>query len=179
MIKKINQLIQKQRKANLNTKLHEEHGVDTAVHIVCSESTAGALRYSLKRPKTVIALDAYFEIGPIWQLESEIGQAKRFEWLNENINLEQEHYELENKFNNKLLELEDIPRKAPIYLWTANNGGEQTGLRFILSLLKEKDNEFILINTTEMLDKGVFLKEDEEQNFFILVGSPRKFKTPF
>jgi len=67
------------------------------------------------RPKTVIALDAYFEIGPIGQLESPIGQAKRFEWLNENINLEQEHYELENKFNNTLLEIEDIPRKATIY----------------------------------------------------------------
>jgi hypothetical protein len=83
-------------------------------------------------------------------MDQKIGQDSRHEWLNENVNVEQDEYEFENNFSKTLLEIEDIPEFVPIYIWTANNGNEQTGLRFILHLLKEKDNDIVLLNTTEL-----------------------------
>ncbi|WP_066250756.1 DUF1835 domain-containing protein [Neobacillus drentensis] len=150
MAGKINRLIQSQRKRKALS--YEEKG---AVHLVSSESTAGALRFGLDRPKTVIAFHALFSIGPVWKMDQKIGQDSRHEWLNENINMEQAEYEFENNFSKTLLEIEDIPEFMPIYIWTANNGNEQTGLRFILHLLKEKDNDIFLINTTELYHQKI------------------------
>lgn len=145
MVGEINQLIKKQR--HLQSSAHwEEQG---PVHLVSSASTAGALRFGLNRPKKVISFLDPFSIGPVWQLDGKIGQDYRFEWLNENINFELEDYDLENNFTKTLLEIEDIPEYVPIYIWTANNGDEQTGLRFILNFLREKSNEIILINVTD------------------------------
>jgi hypothetical protein len=137
----INRLIQSQRK-----KSSIPNG---AVHLVSSSSTAGALRVGLDRPKTVIGFQDFFSIGPLWKMDQKVGQDFRHKWLNENINVEQDEYELQNNFTKTLLEIEDIPEYDPIYIWTANNGSEQTGLRFLLHLLKEKDNEIFVINVTE------------------------------
>ncbi|WP_211214147.1 DUF1835 domain-containing protein [Neobacillus bataviensis] len=172
MLGKINQLIHKNRLA-----VSPSEG---DVHLACSESTAGALRYGLKRPKTVIGFQAFFDIGPVWQLDQKPGQTKRFEWINENINLEQDHFEIENSFNNTLLEISEIPGNVPVYLWTADNGEEQTGVRFILQLLKDKANEVILLNTTELFEKGNFLKEDEVQTMYHSSGvHPKNLKLLF
>ena len=110
MLKKINQLIHRQRMANL------QENSKRVVHLVCSEAAAGALRFGLNRPKTVIGFQAFFSVGPIWHLDQKIGQTQRFDWLNENINMEQDDYELENNFNNTLLEIAEIPEDSPIYL---------------------------------------------------------------
>ncbi|MEH7481357.1 DUF1835 domain-containing protein [Neobacillus drentensis] len=150
MAGKINRLIQSQRKRESFS--YEEKG---AVHLVSSESTAGALRYGLDRPKIVIAFHDFFSIGPVWKMDQQIGQDSRYEWLNENVNVEQDECEFENNFSKTLLEIEDIPKFVPIYIWTANNGNEQTGLRFILYLLKEKDNDIFLINTTELYHQRI------------------------
>lgn len=143
MAGKINRLIQSQRQRK--TYSFKEEG---AVHLVSSQSTAGALRFGLDRPKTVIGFHDFFSIGPLWKLGQKVGQDFRHEWLNENINVEQDEYEFENNFSKTLLEIEDISEFVPIYIWTANNGNEQTGLRFMLHLLREKDNDIFLINTT-------------------------------
>ncbi|MBT2729855.1 DUF1835 domain-containing protein [Bacillus sp. ISL-75] len=145
MAGKINQLIQSQRK--VSSFNYQNKG---AFHLVSSAATAGALRVGLDQPKTVIGFHDFFSIGPLWKLDQKEGQDIRFEWLNEHINVEQDDFELLNNFSKTLLEIEDIPEFVPIYIWAANNGNEQTGLRFILHLLKEKDNDIVLLNTTEL-----------------------------
>lgn len=145
MAEQINQMIHEQRKSQYQEAV--------PVHIASSESIAGALRFGIKRPKMVIGFHGFFSIGPIWQLDTEEGRAFRGEWLYDNINLYMESYEYESQFSNTLLEIEDIPEKSPIYIWTANNGNEQTGLLFILQLLKERPNQVFLINTTELYEK--------------------------
>lgn len=146
MVGKINELIRIHRK---NSKKNGQ------VHLVSSESTAGALKFGLDRPKTVIAFQDLFSIGPLLKFDELVGQDERHKWLNENINLEQDDYELENYFATTLLEIEDLPEDVPIYIWTANNGNEQTGLRFMLHLLMEKENEVVVINTTELYKKWI------------------------
>ncbi|MEH7081740.1 DUF1835 domain-containing protein, partial [Neobacillus drentensis] len=156
MAGKINRLIQSQRQKKSYS--YKEKG---AVHLVSSQSTAGALRFGLDRPKTVIGFHDFFSIGPLWKLDQKIGQDFRHEWLNENINAEQDEYEFENNFSKTLLEIEDIPEFVPIFIWTANNGNEQTGLRFMLHFLREKDNDIFLINTTEFHRQSIDYKDEK------------------
>jgi hypothetical protein len=137
MLEKINQQIRK----------HRSH-IPGIVHIVASDSAAGSLRFGLERPNTVIGFSGGFAFGPIWHLEQKGGQSLRNEWIFDNINLGMDDFEYENHFANLLLEIADIPEQSPIYLWAGYNGEEQTGIRFILYLLKDMRNDIILINTS-------------------------------
>jgi hypothetical protein len=56
-----------------------------------------------------------------------------------------------------------VPTEVPIYIWCGNNASEQTGIRFILYLLRDKDNEVILLNSTELYEK---YKANEAQSIF-------------
>ncbi|WP_251551050.1 DUF1835 domain-containing protein [Neobacillus muris] len=142
MLEHINQQIQQ----------HRQFPMDGPVHMVVSESAAGCLRFGLERPKTVIGFPDFFAIGPVWQLHETAGQDFRFEWLYEHINTEMEDYERETLFKNTLMEIEDIPEQLPIYLWTANNASEQTGIRFMFKLLSGKANKVFLMNSTSLYE---------------------------
>ncbi|WP_057776153.1 DUF1835 domain-containing protein [Cytobacillus dafuensis] len=158
MVEEINKHIQKKRYLK---GMGNQLG---AVHIVNSESAAGSLRVGLERPKTVIGFPDSFSIGPLWKLDEKIGQSYRKEWLFENINFEQEDYEYENKFTNTLREIEDIANDVPIYIWYGNNADEQTGLRLLLYLLREKTNEIFLMNSIELYVR--YSATEEEQPIF-------------
>ncbi|MBD8070143.1 DUF1835 domain-containing protein [Bacillus sp. PS06] len=120
------------------------------VHLVTSESAAGALRVGLDRPKHVIGFQDSFAIGPLWKLDETIGQSHRNEWFYDHINLEQPNdYEFQNQFSKSLLEIDDIREQDPIYIWTGNNVEEQIGIRFILYLLRNKTNDCYIINSTD------------------------------
>lgn len=93
-----------------------------------------------------------------------MGQTFRNEWFYEHINLEQDDYEYENEFANTLWEIEDIPKQVPIYIWYGNNADEQTGLRFLLYLLRDKTNDVYLINSTELYKKYKTPKFKGQQN---------------
>ncbi|WP_413303583.1 DUF1835 domain-containing protein [Bacillus sp. 1P10SD] len=155
MVGKINELIRIHRKTSTPIKKNGP------VHLVSSDSTAGALKVGLDQPKTVIAFKDLFSIGPLWKLDEKVGQDDRHNWLNENINLEQDDYELENHFTKTVLEIEDIPEDVPIYIWTANNGNEQTGLRFLLHILRNKENEIHVANTTELYKQWIHSNDEK------------------
>jgi hypothetical protein len=145
MTKFINKQIQKHRVID-----------DGPIHIVSTESAAGTIRYSLDRPRKVLAFSDFFSYGPLWKLEMEEGQAYRNEWLFDNINLEfHDDYENEMRFANTLLEIEDIREGVPIYIWVGNNTHEQIGVRFILQLLSGKANVVSLINSTALYQKFI------------------------
>lgn len=131
----------------------ETGGQVTAVHMVSGESTAGSLRVGLERPKVVIGFPDSFSIGPLWKLDEKAGKTFRNEWLYEHINDEQDDFEYENKFTNTLREIEDIPGQAPIYIWYGNNADEQTGLLFLLFILRDKTNDVFLMNSTELYER--------------------------
>ncbi|CAG9606950.1 DUF1835 domain-containing protein [Pseudoneobacillus rhizosphaerae] len=149
MVEEINKQIQHNRQDDSvkETKI--------PIHIVSPEFAAGSLKVGLERPKKVIGFPDFFGIGPLWKLEEKIGQGFRNEWLYENINYEQEDHEYQTKFQNALLEIEDVPTEVPIYIWCGNNASEQTGIRFILYLLRHKDNEVFLLNSTELYEKYI------------------------
>ncbi|MBS4192156.1 DUF1835 domain-containing protein [Bacillus sp. FJAT-49705] len=162
MVEEINKHIQKNRHS---LSLPQYAGGASAVHIITSESAAGSLRVGLERPKVVIGFPDCFSIGPLWKLDEKIGQAYRNEWLQENINFEQDDYEYQNKFTNTLREIEDIPTEVPIYIWYGNNADEQTGLRFFLNLLRDKTNEIFLINSTDLYERYIHSIDEEQPTF--------------
>ena len=157
IIEAINRQIQSYRHST-TTFESKQQGV---THIVMSESTAGSIRVGLPEPKTVIGIPDSFSIGPLWMLHEKSGQNFRSEWLYENINTEQEDNEAQQKFLHTVLQIEDISNEVPIYIWYANNANEQTGLRFILYLLREKTNDIYLMNTTDLYEKYCDTREKQ------------------
>lgn len=148
------------------------------VHLVCGESAASSLRKGLGTEHKVIGIPDFFAVGPIWQLHQENGRKYRYDWLKDHLNYPDDY--LENEYEDRFLEtLDDIERldkQVPIVIWTAENANEQTGLRYLLYLLRNKNNEIYLINTT--LAFQVLFNSVEYGVLDIHSGevSPEKFK---
>lgn len=122
------------------------------VHIVFGAHTTGALKQSLRdsiieKKSKIISFSEHFSIGPVWHLDSEIGITKRYEWLKNHINFEDEDIsKYQINFNNAWMEIKTIPKHIPIIIWIGESSNEQTGLGYVLQLLKNKPNDIILIN---------------------------------
>lgn len=156
IVEAINKYIQKHRYFYSPSPVEE--GEIMPVHIVSSESAAGSLRVGLERPKVVIGFPDSFSIGPLCKLHEKAGQTFRNKWIYEHINYEQDDYEYENKFANTVREIDDIPGQYPIYIWYGNNPDEQTGLRFLLFLLRDKANDIYIMNSTELYERYIMPK---------------------
>lgn len=120
-------------------------------HIVCGESPAGSLKAGLSKENKVIGYPDFFSNGPLWKLHEEEGRKKRLEWLIDHINMHEDYLEMryERKIAKALEEMDTIPAGKPIVIWTADNADEQTGLRYFLNLLRNKENNVHVINTAQ------------------------------
>lgn len=120
-------------------------------HIVCGESPAGALKAGLSKENKVIGFPDFFSNGPLWRVHEKEGRKKRFEWVKDHINIPDDYLEkeYERKIAKAIEEIAAIPAGKPIVIWTADNADEQTGLRFFLHLLRNKDNNVHVINTSQ------------------------------
>lgn len=129
--------------------LENRNGV---VHICTSEEVAGALRFALQSPNIVIGFPDSFSVGPLWALNDKIGQNFRKQWLFDCFINEEKDIDYEKNFTNTLCQINSIPKHVPIYIWYSNNAGEQTGLRYSLYLMREKQNKVFLLNCSERND---------------------------
>ncbi|MBS4193070.1 DUF1835 domain-containing protein [Bacillus sp. FJAT-49705] len=124
------------------------------IHILFGGSPEGSLKVALKEmgvfeKERVISFWNLFSVGPIWQLHEEVGKEARFAWMKEALNDKHEEFqEYLLRFHQTVHQIMSIPADVPISLWTAENAHEQTGLRFVLHLLKDKPNDIKVINTT-------------------------------
>jgi hypothetical protein len=124
-----------------------------AVHILFGDSASGSLKIALKERDEgevkVLSFSDVFSIGPVWKLHEERGLRHRYEWLNNHILFEgddlTEHHE---RFNETISNIEAIPDHIPITIWAGENAHEQTAMRYVLYLLKEKQNDLFIMNTT-------------------------------
>lgn len=148
------------------------------VHIVCGESAAGSLRVGLGNENKVIGFPDFFAEGPIWQLHRNSGRRHRYEWLKDHLNIVMDY--MEEEYEPRLLkaleEINAISDELPIVLWTAENAAEQTGMRYIVYLLKEKRNDVFLINSTKAYQE--LFNTDEYKYFCLHTGEviPEKLK---
>lgn len=151
----------------------------STVHIVCGESPAGSLRVGLERENKIIGFPDFFAVGPIWELDKEVGRKRRYEWLRDHLNYPDDFIEeeYESRFSKALKEVDTIPEHIPIVIWTAENANEQTGIRYLLYLLKEKMNDVFFINTTIAFQE--LFNTSEFQYFYFHTGEvePEKLNT--
>jgi len=125
------------------------------VHILFGLSGAGSLKYALKKMglskrEKVISFWDIFSIGLIEQLHEGNGQEARFQWMKQVMNDEDgDVQDYQQGFYNTVNQINSIPENVPITIWVADNSHEQTGLRYVLYLLKNKTNEIKVINTTK------------------------------
>lgn len=126
------------------------------IHILFGDSPAGSLRIALKRigvhkVEKIISFWNIFSIGPISRLHEKTGMEARFAWMKKAMNIDDsEFHDYTRNFKKTVAEIISIPNDLPITIWTAENSHEQTGLRYVLYLLKDKVNDIQIINTTKL-----------------------------
>ena len=138
-----------------NPRIEYEEQQISKVHIAFDDSSRGSLKVALRdvlsvKDEKVIAFSDKFSVGPIWRLHTEEGMKKRQDWLFYHINLDEEYVDnYGEEFAHVLTQIDAIPDDIPITIWYGDNGHEQTGLRLVLYLLKEKSNPIMIINATK------------------------------
>ncbi|AMO85184.1 DUF1835 domain-containing protein [Solibacillus sp. FSL K6-1781] len=126
-----------------------------ATHIVFGDSPSGSLKFALKKlglshQERIITFSDLFSIGPIWNLHNLQGISNRSKWFRNHIIIDDEDlYHHEEHFKQTIVDLQQTPNDHPIIIWAGENAHEQTGLRFVLYLLKEKANDIHIIHTNE------------------------------
>lgn len=125
-------------------------------HFTFSRSASGTLSRALKQmhkdsEEKVISFADLFSIGPIEDLQKQNGFVKRYNWLQDKLHHECE--ELDNFFNHyteALLALKRISETISVVIWCGDNAHEQTGLAYLLYLLRDSKNNIYIMNTTEL-----------------------------
>lgn len=136
-------------------------------HIVFGYSGAGSLKMALREMKLrdqerIIAFSDIFSVGPVWQLHEKAGIGYRQEWLKNHINLDDETlFNYQDDFQHKVSENMSVPDDVPIFIWVGENAHEQTALRFVLYLLKEKSNDVFVMNATSAYKAQFWVPESD------------------
>jgi hypothetical protein len=136
------------------TRLEQQTQFHTT-HIVFGDSPTGSLKIALRdlglnQIERIITFPDLFSIGPIWKLHNSDGIVNRYEWLRTHLNIDdQVLLNYKANIHRTISEINQLPSNQPIIIWAGENAHEQTGLIFVLYLLKEKANDIFIINTNE------------------------------
>lgn len=117
------------------------------VHITFGDSAAGTLKYFFKTNKNefngeIINFREDYSIGPIYEIDTEIGLKKRIEYFEKIFKKipEDEYYEdIEKEFIYTYKNIKDIDPDSKVVIWYGENTNDQVGLRCLSSLLKNKE----------------------------------------
>lgn len=133
----------------------EKHGTKNAqtVHIVFGDSPGGSLRAAFRetdydQTEEIIVLPDILSVGPMKDLHIEAGIEARYQWFNDRYYVEGDDLE---QYKYRMLEavekVKNIPPHQDIVIWTCQNAHEQTGLRLVLAMLKDKLNSVFVLDT--------------------------------
>lgn len=143
---------------------------DKVVHILFDDSASGSLKgtleeMGLQEEERVISFSDFFSIlfsiGPVRQLHDKAGLDHRVEWIKNHLNLDDDDWidEYQYHFKRTISMMNAIPENIPIIIWTGENAHEQTALRYVLYVLKDKINDIIVINTTKQYKNQFHIPE--------------------
>ncbi|MFK4474605.1 hypothetical protein ABH897_004373 [Paenibacillus sp. RC73] len=138
----------------------------TQVHIVIGDSFAGSMKIALKQlgwedTHRVIPFRDNYAIGPLWQLQQEMGRRQRREWFRDHIYDEHDEHDEDAERDDFLLleQFAAIPAQADITIWTGSNTPEQVGLRLSMYLLRNMSNDIRIKNAADAYSR-VFKRPD-------------------
>ncbi|MEH6945443.1 DUF1835 domain-containing protein [Bacillus sp. JJ722] len=130
------------------------------IHITFGDSAYGNLKYAFQQRKEhknekIICINEDFSIGPIYKLESTEGMQERKQWLREVLTT------IEPVLNNDYLDwigttlkknlqiAEEVATGSKIIIWHGEDPSDAIGLRFVVSLLQNKNIQFEEVNVTD------------------------------
>lgn len=136
---------------DMNERIDQEY-----VHILFGMSDAGSLKVTLsalgiRETSQVLSFNELFSIGPLSGLDTIPGMQNRHLWMmerDEDYSISQ-HYNQENQLVRMAQTVKSIPHHAIIVIWVADNAHDQTGLRFVLHLLRDRIQPVHMVNVTE------------------------------
>ena len=123
------------------------------VHIVFGDSPGGSLRVAFRetdyeQTEEIIVLPDILSVGPMKDLHIEAGIEARFRWFQERYTLAEDDFE---QYKHRMLgaveKVKNISPHQDIVIWTCQNAHEQTGLRVVLAMLKDKLNAVFVLDT--------------------------------
>ncbi|SFJ77681.1 Protein of unknown function [Paenibacillus sp. UNC496MF] len=160
-------LLQGQIDAIRNQKLQID-ALQRYVHIVFSLSDEGPLLQSLygigkREVCQVLAFNDVFSVGPISDLDTTTGQQKRNLWMMEHDRDYSYHQQSnqEHQLENMITAIRSIPDNKNIVIWYADNPHDQTGLRFVVHLLRKREQPINVVNVTELFNATRMQNADE------------------
>lgn len=126
------------------------------VHILFGMSDAGSLKVTLsalgiRETSQVLSFNELFSNGPLSGLDTIPGMQNRHLWMmerDENYSISQ-HHNPENQLVRMAQTVKSIPHHASVVIWVADNAHDQTGLRFVLHLLRDRIQPVHMVNVTE------------------------------
>ncbi|MGD7042986.1 DUF1835 domain-containing protein [Jeotgalibacillus proteolyticus] len=127
------------------------------VHILFGDAAAGSVKRILQEKgaqekEHVLSVDDLFSIGPIWHLHEKEGIEQRHKWILNHLLADEEYLDnYVSRFTQTVSRIRSIPEETAVKIWAGENAHEQTGLRYVLYLLREQKNEIFLVDTTSHL----------------------------
>ncbi|WP_342505017.1 DUF1835 domain-containing protein [Sporosarcina sp. FSL K6-2383] len=145
------QFVNELREVKKSLMIASPAGQAQTVHIVFDDSTAGSLRVAFhdnayKETEEVLVLSDMLSVGPVKDLHTMKGIQARFQWLKDRLP-DAEHDTYLPGMMDVIERIKAIPSYQDIVIWTGDNAHEQTGLRLVLALLKDKWNTIFILNT--------------------------------
>lgn len=136
----------------------EAYRLQKHVHIVFSLSDAGSLKVALsqigrRQENKVLAFNDLFSIGPLLHLDQPEGQRNRQRWMMDRFSPSRvlNDRNRESQMNHMIEELRAIPEEKSVLIWCSNNSHDQTGLRLVMHLLRERYQPVQIINFSDTL----------------------------
>lgn len=151
-----------------NERMEQEY-----VHIISGMSDAGSLKVAFsalgkRETSQVLAFNELFSIGPLSGLDTLTGMQNRHQWVaerDENYSISQ-HCHQENQLVRMSQTVKSIPPHKIIVIWVADNAHDQTGLRFVLHLLRDRIQPVHMVDVTELYHSaGIHCKEGVTPHF--------------
>jgi len=141
------------------------------VHIVFGHSPGGSLRAAFRETdyeitEDIIILPSDFSVGPVKDLHKESGIKARVMWLQERYSIDNDELKVyQQDIIDAFEKIKNIPPHQDIMIWTCQNAHEQTGLRLVLALLKNKLNRVFVLDTFQAFHETYTFPQLAEENY--------------
>jgi hypothetical protein len=128
------------------------------IYLLFGLSEAGSMKVALSRLGCrhfirVLSFNETFSAGPLCKLHNDEGCHARELWFQERFPDQGYHLNPQHKLKAMIQTLKEIPEDKKITIWCGDNSHDQTGLRFALSILRERKQPIHVINPIEAYEE--------------------------
>lgn len=130
------------------------------IHIVFGDSAAGILKCFFSENENkykgeVICFREDYSIGPLYDIETEVGLENRIKWIEKIIKqlyLDDYFVDIETLYKTTYEGIKNIDSDLKIVIWYGESASELVGLSYLVSVLKNKSIYKINVSRFEMND---------------------------